>query len=223
MSTRIDEGTDTPQTVDQARDAVERSRQRISSTLDALEERIVEKKHEIQDRVDVMRPVREQIAERPFAAIAIGVGVGALLGSLGGGDDDEHTHRRSGRIRGRMLSDDDREELQEWRRSRKRRLRAAMQRQERENGRGSKSGDDDDSRFDALKHQLLGALTSAVTTAVTRRIRTMATQNVGSVMNGLLGGDDGDRSRGGDNARTARSGPVEPAGRTRHAERQSYP
>jgi ElaB/YqjD/DUF883 family membrane-anchored ribosome-binding protein len=218
MNTRIEESTETPQTVDQARDAVERSRQRISSTLDALEERIVEKKHEIQDRVDVMRPVREQIAERPFTALAVGVGVGALLGSLGGRDDSEHSHRRSGRISGRTLSDEDREELQQWRQARKRRLRAAMQRQELRDGRSRSSSDDDDSRFDALKHQLMGALTSAVTTALTKRIRRMASHNVGNVVDNLMGGDGGARNRDSeDGGRTPR------AERARTAERQSYP
>ena len=45
MSSRIEDVAVDPQTVDEAKDAVERSRQRISTTLDALEDRIVEKKH----------------------------------------------------------------------------------------------------------------------------------------------------------------------------------
>jgi ElaB/YqjD/DUF883 family membrane-anchored ribosome-binding protein len=173
MSTRTESTADEPRTVGEARDAVERSRQRISSTLDQLEDRIVEKKHEIRERVDVLRPVREQIAERPFTALAVAAGVGALLGSIGGGadDDDGHSHSRSGRVRGHSLSDDDRRELREWRRARKQRLRARLH-DDADDDRGS-------SRFDALKHQLMGAVTSAITTAVTKRVRQLAMDNIG--------------------------------------------
>jgi ElaB/YqjD/DUF883 family membrane-anchored ribosome-binding protein len=231
MDMKIEEGTESPQTVGEAREAVERSRQRISSTLDALEERIVEKKHEIKDRVDVMRPVRERISERPFTAVAIGLGVGAFLGALGGGDDDGDVHRRrSGRVSGRLLEDDDREELKEWRRARRRRLRAAMRRSEAErgevrSGRGRDEDDSDDSRFDALKHQLMGAITSAVTTAITKRVRRMATENVGSLVDSVIGGDDHGSSTYQSDGRPGRSaGRDDRMGRpSRHAERESYP
>jgi ElaB/YqjD/DUF883 family membrane-anchored ribosome-binding protein len=224
MSIRIEEsGADSPQTVDEARGAVERSRQRISSTLDELEGRIVEKKHEIQQRADVLRPVREQIATRPFTAVAVGVGVGALLGSLGGGDD-EYSRRRSGRISGRALSDEDRTELLEWRRARRKRLRAAMRRSRHEHDhdheRDDQHDDDGDSRFDALKHQLMGAVTSAITTALTRRVRRLAADNMNSVVDNVFGGDSGhDRHRG--DGRPAGGGATASTGR--YAERESYP
>jgi hypothetical protein len=192
MSSRIDEPAGEPRTVDEARDAVERSRQRISSTLDALEDRIVEKKHELQDRVDVLKPVREQIVSRPFTAVAIGLGVGALLGSIGGGsddDEDEHEHRRSGRVRG-ALSDADRRELREWRRARRDRLRSRTR-----DGRDREDDDHGDSRFaglrfDALRHQLMGAVTSALTAAVTKKVRQYAMDTIG-------GNGDTGRSRSG--------------------------
>jgi ElaB/YqjD/DUF883 family membrane-anchored ribosome-binding protein len=243
METRIEEDTDVPQsadapqTVDEARDAVQRSRQRISSTLDALEERIVEKKHEIQERVDVMRPVREQISERPFAAVTAGLFVGALLGSLGGGDDDDHTHRRSGRVSGR-LTDEDRDELRRWRRERKQRLRAAMKRQHargglhREDAGRSSRDEDDGSRFNALKHQLMGAVTSAITTALTSQIRRLASQNVGSLVQGIIGGEDHDgqpgRGRPTSSYDTSMRDKAGSRGRgtppgNRYAERESYP
>ena len=161
-----------PQTVDEAKDAVERSRQRISTTLDALEDRIVEKKHAMQDRMDVLRPVREQVTVRPLTAVAVAVGVGALLGSLGGrGDRDVGRDVKAGRegkssrsMRGRSgLSERDRAELREWRRMRRERLRNRIG-----------SGRDEDNgggRLDALKHQLAGAVTSAIGAAVTARLR----------------------------------------------------
>ncbi|HSK21072.1 MAG TPA: hypothetical protein VK912_18085 [Longimicrobiales bacterium] len=173
MSSRMDVAVE-PQTVDEAKDAVERSRQRISTTLDALEDRIVEKKHAMQDRMDVLRPVRKQVSVRPLTAVAVAVGVGALLGSLGGREHREEAGRdekKGGRelkasrsLRGRSgLSDRDRAELREWRRMRRERLRNRI-------GSGRDTGDEG-GRLDALKHQLAGAVTSAIGAAVTARLR----------------------------------------------------
>jgi ElaB/YqjD/DUF883 family membrane-anchored ribosome-binding protein len=192
MNSRTPDAMGDPRTVDEARHAVERSRERISSTLDQLEDRIVEKKHELQDRVDVLRPVREQIVDRPFTAIAVAVGIGALLGSLGGSDSefdadddvdddrtrddvdidvDEDRHYRRGLRRGRgrhaagYLEDDERAELRAWRRARRDRLRARLD---------SDNDDESESRFGDLRHQLVGAVTSAIGTAVSARIRDFA-------------------------------------------------
>lgn len=168
MSSRTPDVTGDPRTVDEARYAVERSRERISSTLDQLEDRIVEKKHELQDRVDVLRPVRVQIIERPFTAIAVAAGVGALLGSLGG-SHDEHEHdddRASRRRRAEgYLGDEDRAELREWRRARRDRLRAHS---------SADDAEEHDSRFSDLRHQLMGAVTTAIGSALTARVRDFA-------------------------------------------------
>ncbi|HEX6135957.1 MAG TPA: hypothetical protein VFZ24_18435 [Longimicrobiales bacterium] len=165
MSSRTEVSVAEPRTVDEAKHAVERSRQRISSTLDALEDRIVEKKHALQDRVAVLRPVREQVTQRPFAAVAIALGVGALLGSLGGGEDEE-ARSTGGRHEARhaQLSERDRAELRAWRRLRRERLRA--RRDERDHAAG-------DSRLASLRHQLTGAITSAIGAAVTARVKEM--------------------------------------------------
>ncbi|CAN5890737.1 hypothetical protein BH23GEM9_BH23GEM9_01710 [soil metagenome] len=195
MDIRSEESAGDPRTVDEARDAVERSRQRISSTLDRLEDRIVEKKHELQDKVDFMRPVREQIAERPFTAIAVAAGFGALLGSIGGGhDDEEHSHRRSGRMTGRMLSDDDRRELREWRKARRDRLRSVSRHAEHDD---DNADDSDSSRFNGLKHQLMGAVTTAITAAVTSRVRQFAMDNISGGRSDSRGDsrDDGHHQR----------------------------
>jgi ElaB/YqjD/DUF883 family membrane-anchored ribosome-binding protein len=200
MSIRIEETAGSPQTVGEAREAVERSRQRISSTLDALEGRIVEKKHELQDKADVLRPVREQVVARPFTAVAIGLGVGALLGSLGGGDDDAGRHRsRSGRERGRLIDDDDRDELRQWRRARRERLQARLStRQERqdrpERDRSRERDDDSESRFAGLRHQLMGAVTTAITAAVTSRVREIARNNINQLTGNGRSDDRDDRS-----------------------------
>ena len=158
-----------PRTVDEARDAVERSRQRIASTLDALEDRIVEKKHELQQKADVLRPVREQVVQRPFTAVALAVGVGALLGTMGGSDADDAPRSRSGgRHRdGGYLSAAERKERREWRKQRHERWENRNRQRERE--------EEDERRgpssFDNLKNQLMGAVTTAIGAAVTAKVR----------------------------------------------------
>jgi ElaB/YqjD/DUF883 family membrane-anchored ribosome-binding protein len=169
MTTEMGESGVEPQTVDQARDAVERSRERISRTLDRLEDRIVDKKHELQDKADVFRPVKTQVRQRPLTAIAVAVGIGALLGSLGGGHEEELARVRGGR--GHALSDDERRELREWRRHRRERLRAVMNQEERH--RGGRNGRAD-SRRGSLKSQLIGAATTAITAAITSRVKDFA-------------------------------------------------
>jgi ElaB/YqjD/DUF883 family membrane-anchored ribosome-binding protein len=198
MGSRTGEPAESPRTVDEARDAVERSRQRISSTLDQLEDRIVEKKHELQDKADVLRPIRQRIVEHPFTAVVVGAGVGALLGALAGGSDDNgddhHDRGSSGRASARNspMSDEDRAELRRWRRSRRQRLETVTRR-----GRGGRDHDDD-SRFDGLKHQLMGAVTSAITAAVTARLRQFARDNISQLTGGDGRGNDRQDWRGGD-------------------------
>jgi len=173
MSSNL-ESAAAPQTVDEARHAVERSRQRISTTLDQLEEKIVEKKHELQDRADVLRPVKDQIRERPFTAVAVGLGVGALLGSLGGADDERESRR--GRGADSAMTDEERRELREWRRHRRERLEARLGATAARNGRSSRDHHDssDPGRLDAMKNQLMGAITSAIGAAVTAKVKEYA-------------------------------------------------
>ena len=73
-----------PRTVEEARRAVEQSRERMSDTLDAIEGRLVAKKQELTDRMDVMRPVKQRVRARPWPAIAIAFGIGVLLWKLRG-------------------------------------------------------------------------------------------------------------------------------------------
>ena len=78
-----------PRTVEAARRAVESSREQMSGTLDQIEHRIVMKKHEISHRMDVARPVREQVRERPLIAVGIAFAAGLILWKLRHHDEDD--------------------------------------------------------------------------------------------------------------------------------------
>jgi ElaB/YqjD/DUF883 family membrane-anchored ribosome-binding protein len=72
------------------RSEIEQTRERMSSTIDEIESVLARKKEQIQDKLDVLSPVRE----RPLAATGIAFGVGLALGLItGGGDsDDDEPH-----------------------------------------------------------------------------------------------------------------------------------
>lgn len=68
-----------PQTVEEARRAVEASRERMSNTLSQLEHQIAEKKERLEAKVDVLRPVKTKVRARPLVALAVAFGVGVFL------------------------------------------------------------------------------------------------------------------------------------------------
>ena len=68
-----------PRTVEEARRAVAESRERLSDTLGNIEDSLTAKKQELEAKVDVLRPVKKRVRSRPFAALAVAVGVGFLL------------------------------------------------------------------------------------------------------------------------------------------------
>ncbi len=83
-----------PRNVDAARDEIERTRARMSETIGEIETVLVQKRAEIEDRLDVGARIRE----RPLHAVGIVLGAGLLLGLLTGGggsdEDDEEKRRR---------------------------------------------------------------------------------------------------------------------------------
>lgn len=81
---------------DEARAAIERTRSRMSETIDSIEEVLLRKKEEIQDKLDVLAPIREN--PLPIAAGVFGVGL--LLGYITGDSDDEHELEYDGREEG---------------------------------------------------------------------------------------------------------------------------
>jgi ElaB/YqjD/DUF883 family membrane-anchored ribosome-binding protein len=148
----MSERTEEPATIAQARAQVEQSRARMSETLDEIEDRLVEKRTELREKLNVGKRVREQVDRSPLGAVAIAAGAGFVFGLLG--------RRRSRRRRNEEV---DRDELRE------------MLRESRENG-------DDDvhnisigrahpSFWQEARAQLVGALTAALVAAVSERFR----------------------------------------------------
>jgi ElaB/YqjD/DUF883 family membrane-anchored ribosome-binding protein len=104
----------TPGNVAEARLAVASSRERISATIDELEERIIDTRDALRDKIDVTRPVREVVRATPLVAVVAAAGAGLLLGLASRG------RRRRGREV--QLSESDREAIGRWRRERRQRL-----------------------------------------------------------------------------------------------------
>jgi hypothetical protein len=68
-----------------AKEEIQATRARISDTIDEIEGKILQKKERIEERLDVLAPVRE----RPFRVLGAVFGVGLALGLLTGGGRDE--------------------------------------------------------------------------------------------------------------------------------------
>ncbi|HEX8694892.1 MAG TPA: hypothetical protein VF746_20865 [Longimicrobium sp.] len=93
-------GRGTPGTVaassdpDVVRDEIERTRARMSETIDTIEEVLLRKKERLEERLDVAAPVRERVREQPWLYVGGTFAAGLALGLLTGGGDDED-HRRA--------------------------------------------------------------------------------------------------------------------------------
>lgn len=87
-----------------ARAEIEQTRARMSDTIDEIESVLVRKKEHIQDRLDVLSPIRE----RPLPSLGAAFGAGLLLGLVtGGGDDDDADYAPSRRARRAEYHHDD--------------------------------------------------------------------------------------------------------------------
>lgn len=168
----VERTTDDP---DVARAEIEMTRTRMSETIDDIEDALLRKKARIQDRLDVLAPVREN----PLPSAAAALGAGLLLGLLTGGDDDESDDRYE--VRARAYSGDFDDELLQaeeraatWE-ARARRLMKLAREQEEEleassRGRGR---DWDDEEYDDELDDVSG-IRSRVTEGVTGFLGTMA-------------------------------------------------
>jgi ElaB/YqjD/DUF883 family membrane-anchored ribosome-binding protein len=155
-----------PEDVGEAKAEVERNRERLSETLDAIEDRIVETKSALRDRVNVLRPVQDQVRARPWFAVAAAVGAGAALGVLAGGDSGPS-----------VIDEDERRRRREWRRRRKQRMHGGDSQAKggqtiraEARKRGSKRSRSNAGTMRAMRNQLMGMLTTAITRGLRQRI-----------------------------------------------------
>lgn len=103
-----------PKTPEEAREAIERARTRISGTLDEIEQRLREKRDELKEKADISSRLREAVRGREVPALMVAIGAGFLVALLLGGGGG----RRSGQDI--VLSEEELEALRRWRKDRKR-------------------------------------------------------------------------------------------------------
>ena len=97
--------TDDP---DLARMQIEQTRARMSDTIDQIEGALLRKKENIEEKLDVMAPVRRKARENPYPIIGGVFLAGLVLGLLTGGDDDDEADGPQPAVR-RFAADFDRE------------------------------------------------------------------------------------------------------------------
>jgi hypothetical protein len=91
-----------------ARLQIEQTRARMSDTIDQIEGALLRKKEDLQERMDVMAPVRRKARENPYPIIGGVFLAGLVLGLLTGGNDDEEEDAPTPAVR-RFAADFDRE------------------------------------------------------------------------------------------------------------------
>ena len=74
---------------DLARMQIEQTRARMSDTIGQIEGALLRKKEHIEEKMDVMAPVRRKARENPYPVIGGVFLAGLILGLLTGGDDDD--------------------------------------------------------------------------------------------------------------------------------------
>jgi ElaB/YqjD/DUF883 family membrane-anchored ribosome-binding protein len=74
-----------PEDPEAARAQIEQTRERMSQTIDEIEDALLRKKARIQDRLDILSPIRDN----PLPAVGAVFAGGLILGLLTGGGDDE--------------------------------------------------------------------------------------------------------------------------------------
>lgn len=89
-----------------ARMQIEQTRARMSDTIDQIENTLLRKKENLEERLDVMAPVRRKARENPYPVIGGVFLAGLVLGLLTGGDDEDDEPRPAVR---RFAADFDRE------------------------------------------------------------------------------------------------------------------
>jgi hypothetical protein len=175
-------GSEGPVVID-AKEEIQATRSRISDTIDEIEGKILEKKERIEERLDVLAPVRE----RPLRVLGAVFGAGLALGLLTGGGHDEEDEARH---EDHEEEDERREELAKLWEARARRLqRIAREREdeiealrERLGRRGARAAlveeaeevVEGDSTLDRLRAYLSEHLSGLATEAVQQLLRRVA-------------------------------------------------
>ncbi|HEX6369665.1 MAG TPA: hypothetical protein VF006_12165 [Longimicrobium sp.] len=72
-----------------ARLQIEQTRARMSETIGQIEESLLRKKEQVEEKLDVMAPVRRKARENPYPVIGGVFLAGLVLGFLTGGDDED--------------------------------------------------------------------------------------------------------------------------------------
>jgi ElaB/YqjD/DUF883 family membrane-anchored ribosome-binding protein len=91
-----------------ARMQIEQTRARMSETIDQIEGALLRKKETIEEKLDVMAPVRRKARENPYPIIGGVFVAGLILGLLTGGGDDDEDEKPKPAVR-RFAADFDRE------------------------------------------------------------------------------------------------------------------
>lgn len=92
-----------------ARMQIEQTRARMSDTIDQIEGALLRKKEDLQEKMDVMAPVRRKARENPWPIIGGVFAAGLILGLLTGGDDDDDEEKGPQPAVRRFAADFDRE------------------------------------------------------------------------------------------------------------------
>jgi hypothetical protein len=172
-------GPEGPVVID-AKEEIQATRARISGTLDEIEGKILQKKEQIEERLDFLAPVRE----RPLRVLGAVFGAGLALGLLTGGGDEEEEDR------GEEKDEEDDEGADLWEGRARRLLRIAREQEEeiealrqrlgrrvesaaREEDEDDEDGESD-STVDRLRAYLSEHLSGLATEAVQQLLRRVA-------------------------------------------------
>ncbi len=90
--------TTDPHSIEEARDAIAATRQRIARDLDVIEDRLRGTADELRERLDLLEPARTRIRADVWTSLGVAFGAGVLVALLTG-----HDHHGRRRLPARMI------------------------------------------------------------------------------------------------------------------------